>query len=163
MQETCDLKSPIEAVQGTTQVEILESLLSEQSITQYSDSCGSVSSLLVGLVDLKSFLKFNSVLDNSAYLNIYFLSSIRKQKSNNMLKVRALIFRVNTKQKTINKSQLIVLQKSVSFASSLNWLDLINCIFLVIDSNSWQHLILLLLLFLLFCHLFLHYLYCASI
>ena len=47
MQETSNLKSPIETIKRTTQIEILESFLSEQAIAQYPQSNGSVPSFFV--------------------------------------------------------------------------------------------------------------------
>lgn len=63
MQEIGDLKCPVEAVERASEIEILESLLPEQSIAEDPQRDGSVPPLLVGFVDLQFLLKLYAVLD----------------------------------------------------------------------------------------------------
>jgi hypothetical protein len=75
VEEVGNLESPVEAVEGAAEVEILESLLSEEAVAEDPDGNGSVSSLLVGFVDLQLLLELNSILDfgPKSYIK-YFLA-----------------------------------------------------------------------------------------
>ena len=73
MEEVGDLQGPIETVQRTAQVQVLESLLSEEAVAENADSDGSVSAFLVGFVDFELLLQLHTVLDGrpESYI-IYF-------------------------------------------------------------------------------------------
>lgn len=74
VEEVGDLKGPVETVQRAAQVQVLESLLSEEAIAENADGDGSVSALLVGFVDLKLLLQLHTILDGrpECYI-LYFL------------------------------------------------------------------------------------------
>ena len=76
VQKGGNLECPVEAVEGAAEIEVLESLLSEESIAEDPESDGSISPFFVGFVDLQSLFEFDSVLDNrSAWLHLYLLGS----------------------------------------------------------------------------------------
>ena len=66
MEEIGDLKSPIEAVERTAHIEVLEALLAEKSILKDSQCSSTVPSLLVGFVDFESLLELNAILNRWA-------------------------------------------------------------------------------------------------
>jgi hypothetical protein len=64
MENGGDLESPVEAVEGAAEIEVLESFLSEESETEDPHRDGSVPPFLVGFVDFESFLEFDAILHN---------------------------------------------------------------------------------------------------
>lgn len=66
MEEVSNLKRPIEAVERAADIEVLESLLAEESILKDSQCSSTVPSLLIGFVDLKSLLELNAIFNRWA-------------------------------------------------------------------------------------------------
>jgi hypothetical protein len=63
VEEVGDLQGPVETVQRAAQVQVLESLLSEEAVAQNADGDGSVSAFLVRFVDLQLLLQLYTILD----------------------------------------------------------------------------------------------------
>lgn len=70
MEKIGNLKCPIEAVKGAADIEVLESFLAKESVLKNSQCGSAVPSLLIGFVDLKSLLEFNSIFNHWASRSI---------------------------------------------------------------------------------------------